>query len=300
MLLRAPVDADLPGLTELQRAYDTAWFGAPENDEAEVREGLEMADAACVIMEDGRYVGAGLRWRTGSSLVIHPDADADAVQALLVPWLAEVDAPYTEILDRETSLRAALTAAGWVYEFATFDLIRSVSPEWVLPEPTWPAGVEVRAFDDSHAHPLHQLMYDDAGWAEVRGHHAREFDEWHSLMIAGRPAEEAPVLAWRADRPVGAAVGRTFSDGTGWVSQLAVARNERGLGLGRALLLESLRRRIAGGAAQLGLSVAAANRNALRLYLDVGLTVKREWQTFAPPYRRGAGPAEPARASDRD
>jgi ribosomal protein S18 acetylase RimI-like enzyme len=67
---------------------------------------------------------------------------------------------------------------------------------------------------------------------------------------------------------------------------LAVARSERGQGLGRALLLESFRRRIAAGAAQLGLSVVATNRAALRLYLGIGLTVEREWQTFAPTHRR--------------
>jgi GNAT superfamily N-acetyltransferase len=282
MMLRAATSADVPALTELQRAYDTAWFGAPENDEDEVREGLDLADVACVVVNGASYVGAGLRWRTGSSLVIHPDADFDTVQALLVPWLAEVDAPCTEALDREVSLRAALTAAGWVPDHAAFDLVRPVSPEWVLPEPKWPTGVEVRTFDADHARALHELIYVDAAWAEVRGHHAREFDEWHQIFVAGRTAEDAPVLAWRADRPVGTAVARTYSDGTGWVSQLAVARSERGQGLGRALLLESFRRRTAAGAAQLGLSVVGTNRDALRLYLDIGLSVDREWQTFVP------------------
>ncbi len=281
-MLRAATSADLPALTELQRAYDTAWFGAPENDEDEVREGLETADATCVVVNGSSCVGAGLRWRTGSSLVIHPDADSDAVQALLVPWLTTVDAPGTEILDREVSLRAALTAAGWVYEHATFDLIRPVSPEWVLPQPNWPTGVALRAFDTDHALALHELVYVDAAWADVRGHHARTFDEWHRLFIAGRPVEEAPVVAWRGDRPAGTAIGRIFSDGTGWVGQLAVARSERGRGLGRALLLESYRRRVASGATQLGLSVVATNRDALRLYLGIGLIVDREWQTFQP------------------
>jgi ribosomal protein S18 acetylase RimI-like enzyme len=75
-------------------------------------------------------------------------------------------------------------------------------------------------------------------------------------------------------------MGRIFSDGAGWVSQLAVARSERGRGLGRALLLESFRRRLAVGATLLGLSVQAVNRSAIGLYLDVGLTVDREWQRF--------------------
>ena len=79
---------------------------------------------------------------------------------------------------------------------------------------------------------------------------------------------------------VGAAIGRTWSDGTGWVSQLAVAKGERGHGLGRALLLESLRRRVAGGAHSLGLSVEVVNRTALALYESVGLRIDREWMSY--------------------
>ena len=39
---------------------------------------------------------------------------------------------------------------------------------------------------------------------------------------------------------IGWVAGRVFSDGRGWVEQLAVARSARGLGLGHALLLHSL------------------------------------------------------------
>ena len=85
-----------------------------------------------------------------------------------------------------------------------------------------------------------------------------------------------------ARRLVGVALGHTFSDGAGWVAQLAVAEDHRGRGLGRALLLEALRRRVAAGATALGLSVSALNPDALRLYLDVGLVVDREWRTYLP------------------
>jgi hypothetical protein len=36
------------------------------------------------------------------------------------------------------------------------------------------------------------------------------------------------------------------------------------------------------GTTRLGLSVLAANRSALQLYLDAGLRIDREWQTFKP------------------
>jgi ribosomal protein S18 acetylase RimI-like enzyme len=129
--------------------------------------------------------------------------------------------------------------------------------------------------------------YLDASWAALPGHHLREFDEWQRIFLAGRADHEAPVLAWRGERLVGAAIGRIFSEGTGWVGQLAVAQDERGRGLGRALLLEAMRRYIAAGASSLGLGVMAENRKALRLYQDVGLEIEREWQFYAPAGEAG-------------
>ncbi|MDT7574370.1 MAG: hypothetical protein QOH17_703, partial [Pseudonocardiales bacterium] len=128
-----------------------------------------------------------------------------------------------------------------------------------------------------------RLIYVDAGWAEVPGHPARTYQEWREIFVTDKEDPAQQVLASRDGNLVGVAMGRLFSDGAGWVSQLAVAKPERGHGLGRALLLEALRRRMAAGATLLGLSVQGANRGALGLYLSVGLTVDREWQRLVPP-----------------
>ncbi|GMA86894.1 hypothetical protein GCM10025868_21440 [Angustibacter aerolatus] len=90
------------------------------------------------------------------------------------------------------------------------------------------------------------------------------------------------LAAWAGDVPVGVVLGKVFSDGTGWVAHLAVDRARQGRGLGRALLLRALRDRAAAGATRLGLAVSGANRDALRLYLSVGLEVEREWLTYVP------------------
>ncbi|HYN75634.1 MAG TPA: GNAT family N-acetyltransferase, partial [Candidatus Limnocylindria bacterium] len=116
---------------------------------------------------------------------------------------------------------------------------------------------------------------------EVPGHESRDFEEWHGLFVAKEDPEQQ-VLAWQDGRLVGVALGRIFSDGTGWVSQVAVPRDLRRRGLGRALILEAFGRRMAAGATGLGLGVSAANVDALRLYLDLGLGVDREWMVFAP------------------
>lgn len=278
--LRAVTEADLAGITALHRAYDMAWFGAPEHDEGEVREWLELADERCVVIDGERLVAAATRWRTGSTLVIDPMRDSSAADQLLLGWLLDGGVTESEALDRDERLTSVLRATGWQHRRSTFELVRPVSPDWVLPEPHWPAGVAPRPYRPSDAAALHHLVYVDAGWAEVPGHEERDFDEWQRIFLTGRTSDEAPVLAERGQALVGAAIGRIFSDGAGWVSQLAVARGERRAGLGRALLLEALRRHVAAGATSLGLGVSAANRHTLGLYLSVGLQIDREWQTF--------------------
>jgi ribosomal protein S18 acetylase RimI-like enzyme len=281
MDLRPVTADDLAALTALVRGYDTYWYGHPENDAAEVQEWLDIAEHSYVAASDGRLTGLGMSWRTGSSLLVDPNAAVDATLRLLVPWLLGTGAPETDVLDRDVPLQSALTAVGWTHRRSSFELQCPV-PTQPLPTPQWPAGVEVRPYTPAAAPRLHTLVYDDAGWADVEGHVRRDFAEWQKIFLANRPADEAPVLAYRGDRLIGAAIHRSFSDGAGYVSQLAVARDEREQGLGRALLLEAFARRIAAGATLLALSVVAANRGALALYESIGLRIDREWQIFAP------------------
>jgi [ribosomal protein S18]-alanine N-acetyltransferase len=74
-----------------------------------------------------------------------------------------------------------------------------------------------------------------------------------------------------------------FSDGRGWVQQLAVARSARGLGLGRALLQHSPAELCSRGATSLALGVRAENENAIGLYRELGFEVAREWRVYAGP-----------------
>lgn len=282
---RAATFDDLPAITALHRAWDTHWLGAPENDESEIREDLERVPAGqSVLVHDGlSLVGVGWWWGIDTTLLAHPDADQAAVHAVLLDWFHERRAPQIQALSRDDALRSALTARAWPHDHSSFELVRPVEAEWRLEEPEWPAGVEIRALAPDDLPAVHHLVYRDAEWGAVPGHVERGFDEWRSLFVTASDPAEQQVLAWRGDRLVGAALGRFFSDGTGWVSQLAVARPERGHGLGRALLLEALHRRRAGGAKALGLAVQAENQAALRLYLGVGLQIDREWQTHRRP-----------------
>jgi ribosomal protein S18 acetylase RimI-like enzyme len=283
MRLRDAVESDLTAVLDVHRAFETAWFGVPESGEEEVREWWDLGDRSCVVVDDtGRVVATGTSHRTGSGLCADPDGDAEAAYRLLVAWLAKTGATATDALDRDAPLQAALAEAGWRHERSNFDLLRPVEG-WTRDDPHWPDGVTLARFRSDDLEALHRLIYVDAGWADVPGHYARDLPEWQSIFRPDPDGRPAPLLVWEDDRLIGAALLRLFSDGTGWVGQLAVARSERQRGLGRALLLASLDELVQSGATQLGLSVVTTNRSALQLYLGVGLVVDREWQTLAAP-----------------
>ena len=279
MIVRPVEPTDFAAIAELQARYDIRWIGAPERDDAEMAEAIEQATAAVVILEGDAVVAAAWTDPPRATLTIDPDVAPRTVLDEILPWLTERRAR-VEVFSRDEPLRVALADVGWSHLQSSFDLVRSADGIW-LDEPQWPVGVTVTDFSAATPEQVHQLIYADAGWAEVPGHIARSFEDWSRIFVSDKDLPEQQVLAWRDGVLVGVATGRIFADGSGWIGQLAVARSQRRTGLGRALLLEGLRRRVAAGATTVGLGVQAANAGAIALYTGVGLEVVREWQVYA-------------------
>ncbi len=278
---------DIAATAELVARSETFWFGAPEEDADEVAEHFDQVSSlesgSQVFLDGDRIVAVALHNAHDAWFVTDPDPCLTrAVADDLIEWYAALGNPHLDVLDRDAALRAALDAHGWRQTRSSFELIRPVTDDWTLAKPRYPDGVETRAFTPADAPAMYHLIYVDSGWADVPGHQHRAFDQWRDLFITDTTVPDLQVLAWRGDRLVAVATGRIFSDGTGWIAQLAVAKEERGKGLGRALLLDGLHRRRDAGAAVLGLAVQAENRNALGLYLDAGLQIDREWMEYRP------------------
>jgi ribosomal protein S18 acetylase RimI-like enzyme len=277
---------DVPAITELQIRWDSHWLGSAENDETDVRRSLARVDplterSRLVFDGSDRLVGAGWWWSGDTRLLVEPELAGPLLDDLL-PWLRASGVRAVESLATDAAQEAALTRHGWQYELSAFELIREVSADWVLADPSWPVGVRVTSLGTDDPRQVHELIYRRADWASVPGHDERDLAEWQALFLGEEVPADQQVLAWDGETLVGVALGHTFSDGVGWVAQLAVAADHRGRGLGRALLLEAFQRRVAAGATGLGLSVSALNPDALRLYLGVGLVVDREWRTYLP------------------
>ena len=282
---RPATRADIAAAAELAARAETFWFGAPEEDADEVAEHFDhvpsLETGSRVFLDGDAIVAVALHNSHDAWFVTDPHLTG-AVADNLIDWYAALDNPHLDALDRDTALRAALDGHGWRHARSSFELIRPVTDDWTLAEPRYPDGVETRDFAPADAAAMYHLIYVDAGWADIPGHPHRSFDEWRGVFITDTTVPDLQVLAWRGDRLVGVSTGRIFSDGTGWIAQLAAAKDERGNGLGRALLLDGLRRRRDAGATVLGLAVQAENRNALGLYLDTGLEIDREWMEYQP------------------
>ena len=269
----------------LQQRWETHWFGAPEHDEDDVRADLGRVDPPTersrLLLDGDRLVAAAWWWRPDDpTVLVDPDPAVDAEEACrdLVGWLGRSGAVQVEALWRDVALLRALADQGWVHVRSQFELVR---PAHDLPAPTWPDGVTVSSLG-ADATEVHRLVYEQAGWGDVPGHTMRGLDEWLDLFVTGEdPAQQ--VVARADGRVVGAALGKVFPDGTGWVAQVAVRRDQQGRGLGTALLAEAFARRAAAGATQVGLGVSATNPDALRLYRRLGLDIDREWTVHRVP-----------------
>jgi len=286
--LRPPTDGDVAAISVVIDAQDTAWWGEPDGDIDDVRHELDRVRQAMGSLEvgarvallDGRLVGVALAVGHGhTSVAVDPHgAQASATRLALFRWLAAFGRVEIESPANDEVRLSELATVGFVPYRSSFELERPGDAE--LPEPHWPAGIAPVPFrlgvDDEE---LHAMIY--SFWTDVVGHTARPIDEWRSAILAGPWFEADLIVIARADSGdgpiVGCALGRTFTGGVGWVSQLGVARPARGLGLGRALLIEACRRLSRREPRVIGLGVEAENANALGLYRSIGFEVSREW-----------------------
>ena len=288
--LRAPVEGDVEAIARVVHAQDIAWWGEPDGDLDDVRDELERVRRAMgsldvgarVAVVEGSVVGVAMAVGHGhtSVAVDSPDGDAPAVRRALFSWLADFgDDVQIESPAQDAERLIDLDSLGFRPLRSSFELER---PGDIadLPDPTWPDGIMPVPFrlgvDDEE---LHEMIY--SFWTDVPGHTYRPIDEWRSLILAGPWYDADLVVVARSDEGrgpfQGCVVARTFTGGVGWVSQLGVARTARGLGLGRALLIEACRRLGRTEPRIIGLGVEAENANALGLYRSVGFEIAREW-----------------------
>jgi ribosomal protein S18 acetylase RimI-like enzyme len=146
-----------------------------------------------------------------------------------------------------------------------------------LPEPAWPEGIAVRTYAQRDAAAVHKLL-DEAylGWDSR--YVPIPHEDWVQLMTGD--VEFDATVWWLAERE-GDLAGCALHWSSGWLKDLAVRSSERGLGLGRALVLEGLNEFARRGVARVGLKVDASNpTGAVGLYERLGFSTERRETTW--------------------
>jgi mycothiol synthase len=231
-----PDDAD--AIYAVVNARELADVGRPDWTPADARAALAKpgVDGVVVTAGAGDVIAFGLLNGIDATVVVHPRAEGEGIGTRLreeIERRASGPLIRQEIMSANERGLGLLTAAGYGQEQRYWRMDRELAP-------------------------------DEAG------NTGRTFEEWRDRALSDALA---PELSTVAGDMAGVALCQRHPGAEGYVDYVAVARDWRGRGLGRALLQESFRRFAAEDMSRAVLWVNGANESATRLYRGVGMEV---------------------------
>ncbi|MDX6509178.1 MAG: mycothiol synthase [Gaiellaceae bacterium] len=150
------------------------------------------------------------------------------------------------------------------------------------PQPRWPEGFQVSAFDPAEAREFHDALEDAFG--EEWGHTEEPFEAFSKRRLEEVRFDPSFWTTVRAGGEIAAVLIADWKrhGEAGWIASLAVRKPWRRRGLGEALLLRSLGQFYERGERVVQLGVDAENPSgATRLYERVGMRVSLEAAIYA-------------------
>ena len=151
-----------------------------------------------------------------------------------------------------------------------------------LPEPVWPAGITARVMREGEERTFYEVHQE--AFRDTWEHTEDPFEEWSHWLL--RPPRFDPglwFLATAVEDACGIAIcePRPTLPDLGWVRILAVRREWRRRGVGRALLLHSLHALRERGFARAGLGVDSTSpTGAHTLYESVGMRATQRFDIY--------------------
>jgi mycothiol synthase len=287
--------ADLQAVFELEAAGEAFDDHAVEVSLADIEDDWCRPDFDPMAMSmgaffGGRLVAYALVFQGRAEALVHPEYRGKGLGTSLAQWTWEVarsegrERVGQTISDNETSAAALFASLGYQRRHAAWifrlDLARLPSAA------SLPTGYAFRPYlpgvDDRD---IYELI--DGAFAEWRNADSESmgFENWVACGLQGALPTVVVLVEW-GDCLVGAAVGQDYgpgphgAGGDGWIYQLAVRREHRRKGLGRALLEETFRRfRDAGRTS--GAVSTDSRTGALEFYQRSGMTVERSYTRWA-------------------
>lgn len=277
---RRPALDDAPGILAVGIARDIEDLGEPDYSLDDVREELEEATEGFVVLDEtGMVVASGLLTGGDARVAVHPHSCNKGIGSWLREQLeARALAGGQPVVRQQVggsndAARRLLEAAGYEVAQRFWRMVRDLE---ALEAPRWPADIEPRPYEPGQDDEDAYALIHDA-FRDIPGNVDRSFDEWRAQSVQG--AQFAPELSTIAPGQ-GVAICERWEDGQGYVAYLAVARDQRGKGLGRALLAHSLTKMKDAGLTKAALGVNGSNESATRLYESLGMVSAFEAERY--------------------
>ncbi len=264
----------------------------------EDEQGYLLATASLWHPEPGDELSCGLGFS------IHPEIRGSGIEAQIVQWaearVQEIGQEFKGVVKLNSAARSHLHdrfALLEQYGFSWCRTFKRLSRSLVEPIPTVPLpdGFTIRAVNPAQ---------DGAAWVEMFNqtfvdhwnHHPMTVERFDYHVAQSTYNPELDLVAIASDGSMAAFCSNLIfpeenaqlGRQEGWVGLLGTRRGYRRLGLGRAMLLEGLRRLQAAGMDTALIGVDSQNPNqAYRLYEEVGFQLLFESMVYAKVIREG-------------
>jgi RimJ/RimL family protein N-acetyltransferase len=294
--LRSARPSDRAAVAALLAAIDVAEYGTPETDEADIadlwsRPRFDVTRDAWVLEDaDGSIAGYVDVWDGEPGIdfsvdsYVRPGLPRDCERQLNDVAAARARAKQTGPAVLHTVRSGTdqegmeyLLADGWepvrIYYRMTIELGEQ------RPEAAWPPGVRPEPFRlGAHDEVMHVTVGE--AFSEHFRHPGESVDEWRQRMMQSEFDPRFWFLAREGDGVVAGLCGYNQKD-RGWVRELGVAADQRGRGIGMAMLRHAFGLFHDAGQRRVGLGVDAENvSGASRLYERAGMRVERQYHFF--------------------
>lgn len=276
--LRPDDAATVCGLVRRCEEHD---IGEPQLDLEDIVSEWQRPSFDLATQSIGVYDGDTLIASAEVSLGRRADADVEpahrgrGIGSALVAWTEQVardcdGSLVGQSVPEGSSADRLLRAHG--YEEMWTSWLLALPVDTALSAPALPDGVRLRAFEPERDEQAVYQVIEDA-FNEWPDRDPTAYDDWVASVLNRPGFHPWQLLLAVEDADVVGACSLVISDGCAFISQLAVRRDRRGLGLGRALLLEGFSAGRAHGAQRAELSTDSRT-GALGLYLHVGMEVR--------------------------
>lgn len=282
--------ADARAVYEVMAALQLVETGSADIEEADIvadwqQPSVDVPAVTMGVFDDGRLIGYAEASKQGfGDAAVHPEWHGQGIGTALARWMQD--------RSRELGARVIgmpvpqggsgdrlLAALGFEVRWTSWVLRLPEDAE--IPDRSLPEGYSVREAAPSEYRALHEIV--DAAFLEWSQRDPEPFEDFEAGILR-RPGFEPWQLRVAVD-PEGAVVGAAVlimgrddrgELAEGYVQQLAVRRERRGLGLAQALLVDAFRLAREHGAPACGLATDSRT-GALGLYEKVGMVVTQTW-----------------------